>query len=174
MCVIKMREKGKDMQKQCQVEASPHSHHERKTYLGDRLIRKSIFIHSQSTFFFPYKPFNMKLILAAALLSNVASFAPNAQNQRLPVSLSSAVAPPERTAPSAGWMPDWEDRPGLSPEEFMESDMSKADRSEMWECPLTRWDSDGYVLLFFLLIIRIMNFIEIVSIKIMFGPSVFC
>jgi hypothetical protein len=91
------------------------------------------------------KSYTMKLILAATLLSSVTAFSPNAQNQRLSSSLSSAVAPPERTAPSAGWMPDWEDRPGLSPEEFMESDMSKPDKSEMWECPLTRWDSDGYV-----------------------------
>jgi hypothetical protein len=87
----------------------------------------------------------MKLILAAALLSSTTAFAPNAHNGRLSISLSSAVAPPERTAPSAGWMPDWEDRPGLSPEEFMESDLTKPDNSEMWECPLTRWDSDGYV-----------------------------
>lgn len=87
----------------------------------------------------------MKLILAATLLSSVTAFAPNAQNGRLSIRLSSAVAPPERTAPSAGWMPDWEDRPGLSPEEFMESDLTKPDKSEMWECPLTRWDSDGYV-----------------------------
>ena len=52
---------------------------------------------------------------------------------------------PERVAPDAGWLPDWEGRTGLSPEEFMKSDMAKPDRSEMWECPLTRWDSKGYV-----------------------------
>jgi Taurine catabolism dioxygenase TauD, TfdA family len=58
--------------------------------------------------------------------------------------LHSAVsAPPRREAPGAGYVPDWEDRPGLSTEEFTESDMSKPDRSGMWECPLTRWDSDG-------------------------------
>lgn len=86
----------------------------------------------------------MKLFIAAtALLANAAAFAPNIQNNRVSIRLSSAVAPPERTAPSAGWIPAWEDRPGLSPEEFMQSDISKPDRSEMWECPLTRWDSDG-------------------------------
>ena len=50
---------------------------------------------------------------------------------------------PVREAPGAGYEPEWEDRPGLSPEEFMKSDMSKPDRSGMWECPLTRWDSEG-------------------------------
>lgn len=50
---------------------------------------------------------------------------------------------PTREAPGAGWEPDWEDRPGLSPEEFMKSDMSKPDLSGMWECPLTKWDSDN-------------------------------
>ena len=50
-----------------------------------------------------------------------------------------------REAPGAGWEPEWEGRTGLSPEEFMESDMSQPDLSEMWECPLTRWDSEGYV-----------------------------
>ena len=54
----------------------------------------------------------------------------------------------EREAPGAGWVPDWEGRQGLSPEEFMQSDMSKPDLSEMWECPLTRWDSDKYVFFF--------------------------
>jgi hypothetical protein len=46
-------------------------------------------------------------------------------------------------APDAGYVPEWEDRPGLTPEEFMESDMSKPDLSGMWECPLTRWDYKG-------------------------------
>jgi hypothetical protein len=50
---------------------------------------------------------------------------------------------PTREAPGAGWVPDWEDRAGLSDEEFMKSDMTKPDLSGMWECPLTRWDSDG-------------------------------
>lgn len=58
---------------------------------------------------------------------------------------SETTSPPTRVAPSAGWVPEWENRPGLTPSEFMESDMSKPDLSGMWECPLTRWDSEGYV-----------------------------
>ena len=51
-----------------------------------------------------------------------------------------------KTAPNAGWEPDWENRKdGLAPTEFMQSDMNKPDLSGMWECPLTRWDSEGYV-----------------------------
>jgi hypothetical protein len=51
-----------------------------------------------------------------------------------------------KTAPNAGWEPEWENRnDGLSPTEFMQSDMNKPDLSGMWECPLTRWDSEGYV-----------------------------
>lgn len=50
---------------------------------------------------------------------------------------------PERVAPDAGWEPEWEGRTGLAPEEFMKSDMNKEDLSGMWECPLTRWDSEG-------------------------------
>jgi Taurine catabolism dioxygenase TauD, TfdA family len=49
----------------------------------------------------------------------------------------------ERTAPYAGKVPEWENRQGLSPEVFIKSDMSKPDVSDMWECPLTRWDSDN-------------------------------
>jgi hypothetical protein len=59
--------------------------------------------------------------------------------------LGSTMEPPERAAPDAGYVPEWEDRPGLSPEEYMASDMSKPDLSGMWECPLTQWDSKGYV-----------------------------
>jgi hypothetical protein len=52
----------------------------------------------------------------------------------------------EKTAPSAGWEPEWDNRGnGLSPNEFMQSDMTAPDLSGMWECPLTRWDSEGYV-----------------------------
>mmetsp|Transcript_5525 Transcript_5525/g.8035 ORF Transcript_5525/g.8035 Transcript_5525/m.8035 type:complete len:458 (+) Transcript_5525:268-1641(+) len=53
------------------------------------------------------------------------------------------VSTPERVAPDAGYIPDWEDRIGLSPDEFLKSDESKSDLSGMWECPLTRWDSEG-------------------------------
>jgi hypothetical protein len=59
-------------------------------------------------------------------------------------------APPAREAPGAGYLPDWEDRPGKTPAEFMQSDLTKPDRSAMWECPLTRWNSEGYVLLCFI------------------------
>ena len=84
--------------------------------------------------------------VALALLPAVASFVPHRQAFSPLVRLSSTVeAPPERVAPDAGYVPEWEDRPGLSPEEFMESDMSKPDRSGMWECPLTRWDYEGCV-----------------------------
>lgn len=84
--------------------------------------------------------------VALALLPAVVSFAPHRQAFSPYVRLSSTVeAPPERLAPDAGYVPEWEDRPGLSPEEFMESDMSKPDRSGMWECPLTRWDYEGCV-----------------------------
>jgi len=51
---------------------------------------------------------------------------------------------PERVAPDAGYIPEWENRgDGLSEEEFMKSDLSKPDLSEMWECPLTLWDSSN-------------------------------
>jgi hypothetical protein len=53
--------------------------------------------------------------------------------------------PPVTEAPGAGYVPEWEGRTGLPPDEFMKSDLSKPDLSEMWECPLTRWDSEGYV-----------------------------
>lgn len=59
------------------------------------------------------------------------------------IALRSTATPPERVAPDAGYTPEWEDRPGLTPDAFMASDMTKDDLSGMWECPLTRWDSDG-------------------------------
>ena len=87
----------------------------------------------------------MKFILAAtALLSSAAAFSPISSTSNVQVrssALQSSVAP-ERVAPDAGYIPDWEDRAGKSPEEFIESDMSKPDIAGMWECPLTRWDSD--------------------------------
>lgn len=90
----------------------------------------------------------MKIAAAAVLtlLPVVACFAPPQQvrSTQRTTSLSSTIeAPPERVAPDAGYVPEWEDRPGLTPEEFMESDMSKPDLSGMWECPLTRWDYKG-------------------------------
>ena len=87
-------------------------------------------------------------VIALIVLPWVASFAPPRHYTSVStLKLAATVAPPEREAPNAGYVPDWEDRPGLSPEEFMESDMSKPDLSGMWECPLTRWDSKGCVLL---------------------------
>lgn len=48
---------------------------------------------------------------------------------------------PTRVAPDAGYIPNWEDRPGLPESEFMKSDLSKPDLGEnLLECPLTRWD----------------------------------
>ncbi len=86
----------------------------------------------------------MKLLTAAAILSSAAAFAPT-QSASRSTNLMSTIetAVPERVAPDAGFMPEWEDRPGLDPEEFMQSDMDKPDLSGMWECPLTRWDSEG-------------------------------
>mmetsp|Transcript_24926 Transcript_24926/g.59193 ORF Transcript_24926/g.59193 Transcript_24926/m.59193 type:complete len:475 (+) Transcript_24926:160-1584(+) len=92
--------------------------------------------------------------LAAVSIDTSSAFAPasyKATAKATKTSLSSSTldkpettesAAPVREAPSAGWVPEWEDRPGLEPEEFMASDMSKPDLSGMWECPLTRWSSD--------------------------------
>mmetsp|Transcript_22841 Transcript_22841/g.31950 ORF Transcript_22841/g.31950 Transcript_22841/m.31950 type:complete len:452 (+) Transcript_22841:111-1466(+) len=81
--------------------------------------------------------------LALAFLSTTSAFSPRAFTTSSSTRLASTATPPERIAPDAGYVPDWEDRAGLAPEEFMESDMSKPDLSGMWECPLTRWDSEG-------------------------------
>jgi len=85
----------------------------------------------------------MKLFIAAAILSTASAFAPGRQGS-FAIRLQSAVEAdiPERTAPDAGHTPEWEDRAGLTPSEFMASDESKSDISGMWECPLTRWDSE--------------------------------
>lgn len=87
----------------------------------------------------------LSLVTVAMLpLVVVEAFAPMARRPNsVKTLLHSAVAPPERIAPDAGYVPEWEDRPGLPDEEFLASDMSKPDLSEMWECPLTRWDSEG-------------------------------
>ena len=94
----------------------------------------------------------MKLSFAAfavAALSPASTFAFTStnvgKNRVAPSShlFSTVEAPPNKEAPGAGWEPEWENRPGLSREEFLNSDMSKPDRSAMWECPLTRWDSEG-------------------------------
>jgi hypothetical protein len=91
----------------------------------------------------------MKMIFGAfvTLAMPVATFAfaPSAKNSVSTRLHSTMEMPPVREAPAAGYLPDWEDREGLKPDEFLESDMSKSDLSGMWECPLTRWDSEGYV-----------------------------
>jgi len=92
----------------------------------------------------------MRLSLAAFALASTSAplalgFTTTSQATTKTTALSSTVEPPERIAPDAGYVPEWENRQGLSPDEFMKSDMSKPDLSGMWECPLTRWDSDGYV-----------------------------
>jgi hypothetical protein len=85
-------------------------------------------------------------VAVALLMPSAAAFVP-ASSSRFTVTstiLSAAtVEPPQREAPGAGKTPAWEDRQGKSPEEFLKSNMNKEDLSEMWECPLTRWDSDG-------------------------------
>lgn len=85
---------------------------------------------------------------AAVLLSasTVLAFAPATHNKagvNKSALFSTTEAPPVKTAPDAGFEPEWEGRTGLPVAEFMSSDMSKPDVSGMWECPLTRWDSDG-------------------------------
>merc|ERR1719223_83266 len=85
----------------------------------------------------------MKLAFSAYLLATASAFAPSPKSGHVSLTLRSTAEPPERTAPDAGFTPEWEDRQGLSPEEFIKSDMSKPDLSGMWECPLTRWESEG-------------------------------
>lgn len=90
----------------------------------------------------------MKFTSAAALsllASTSYAFTPSkgySNLQRLFAATMEETAP-SREAPGAGWEPEWEDRPGKNPEEFLKSDMSKPDLAGMWECPLTRWDSEG-------------------------------
>uniref|UniRef100_A0A6S9J0W0 TauD/TfdA-like domain-containing protein n=2 Tax=Ditylum brightwellii TaxID=49249 RepID=A0A6S9J0W0_9STRA len=88
------------------------------------------------------------LTLTAAVSTcfvSVQGFSPAASfSARASSALQSTVeAPQERVAPGAGWEPEWEGREGKSPDEFLNSDMSRPDLSGMWECPLTRWDSEG-------------------------------
>jgi hypothetical protein len=84
-----------------------------------------------------------------AFSASTAAFAPAFQRSTKSVSSASksarfsTMSPPERTAPDAGWEPEWEGRDGLPAEEFIQSDMSRPDIAGMWECPLTRWDADG-------------------------------
>lgn len=92
----------------------------------------------------------MKVAAAALLLAlgSASAFAPQrtaplSKTTKLASTVEAEAVTPERTAPSAGWEPEWEGREGLTPEEFMKSDPSKPDISGMWECPLTRWDASG-------------------------------
>lgn len=82
------------------------------------------------------------LAILSLTLTCGAAFAPTTRLSRSFALQASVASPPTREAPGAGWEPEWEDRPGLSPEEFIESDIDKPDLAGMWECPLTRWDSD--------------------------------
>ncbi|KAL3774877.1 hypothetical protein HJC23_009228 [Cyclotella cryptica] len=81
------------------------------------------------------------LVLLTSLTATTA-FAPPRALSTTTALHSTLQSPPQRTAPAAGHIPEWENRPGLSPEEFMASDLSKPDLGGMWECPLTRWNSE--------------------------------
>ena len=76
---------------------------------------------------------------------SVGAFAPSPVHRSNRITSLSSTSTPQRVPPGAAYVPDWENRPGLSPSEYMASDMDKPDRSGMWECPLTRWNSEGYV-----------------------------
>ena len=90
---------------------------------------------------------SMALVVALArpLASSFVLTPTSTTTTRALVSVKATVdveAPPAREAPGAGSKPKWENRPGK--ENFLDSDLSQPDLSEMWECPLTRWDSEGY------------------------------
>jgi hypothetical protein len=97
--------------------------------------------------------FTQSALLAAVLLPGIAAFAPPVSSSSSHPFIASStklaqattVEPPTLQAPGAGHVPAWENRKGKSPEEFLKSDLSKEDLSGMWECPLTRWNSEGYV-----------------------------
>jgi hypothetical protein len=85
------------------------------------------------------------LTACVALSASTAAFAPAFTRSTTSSARFSTTAPspPERVAPDAGWEPEWGNGTGLPQSEFIQSDMSKPDIAGMWECPLTRWDSDG-------------------------------
>lgn len=91
----------------------------------------------------------IKLALLSSSLTTAAAFAPTAQHSSSSSTTLRATIEETaqealvREAPGAGWVPDWEDRPGLPESEFLASDMAKPDLAGMWECPLTKWDSEG-------------------------------
>jgi hypothetical protein len=80
--------------------------------------------------------------LALALPSATFAFTSSVVKNGASSALFSTMEIPQRVAPDAARVPDWENRPGLPEEEYMKSNMSKPDMSGMWECPLTKWDSD--------------------------------
>ena len=84
-------------------------------------------------------------LVSAASLTTATAFAPSSSKPRASAPLRATVESDAivREAPGAGWVPDWEDRPGLPEAEFLASDMDKPDLAGMWECPLTKWDSAG-------------------------------
>jgi len=88
---------------------------------------------------------SVSLISSSSTSAFTTSFGTSRQQQLVLLRQLQATttAPPDRVAPDSGYTPDWEDRPGLPVEEFIKSDESKPDLSGMWECPLTKWDSDG-------------------------------
>mmetsp|Transcript_34144 Transcript_34144/g.76866 ORF Transcript_34144/g.76866 Transcript_34144/m.76866 type:complete len:458 (-) Transcript_34144:296-1669(-) len=91
----------------------------------------------------------MRIAALATVVGGASAFAPSQLVRRtaaassLHSTLEREETAPTRVAPDAGWEPEWEGRTGLSPDEFMKSDMDSEDLSGMWECPLTRWDSEG-------------------------------
>ena len=93
----------------------------------------------------------MRIAALATVVGGASAFAPSQLVRRTAAAsaLQSTIereettSSPTRVAPDAGWEPEWEGRTGLSPDEFMKSDMDSEDLSGMWECPLTRWDSEG-------------------------------
>ncbi|EJK76052.1 hypothetical protein THAOC_02203 [Thalassiosira oceanica] len=90
----------------------------------------------------------MRIAALATVVGGASAFAPSQLVRRTAASalhstLEREETAPTRVAPDAGWEPEWEGRTGLSPDEFMKSDMDSDDLSGMWECPLTRWDSEG-------------------------------
>ena len=89
--------------------------------------------------------FTQCAVLAAVLLPSAAAFTSSSTSRSsLTLRKATTAQPPAREAPGAGYVPAWENRQGKAPEEFLQSDMEKEDLSGMWECPLTRWDSQGY------------------------------